>query len=168
MTSTVALTVLTVATGIRISIQTLRKTSYCRIDQCTLLWPWNIATVASSLLNTMSTGTIMISKEFYGLMTSYFVWIAMMVIGVYRERETSDSRTAAILNTVIPHNCHAVTCHKERVPNQCPLHRWATGTFWKALCGRHWCQFYVDRWQCQTSSRVNFKEAKSTQHFSWT
>lgn len=56
-------------------------------------------------------------------MTSYFVWIAMMVIGVYRERETSDSRTAAILNTMIPHNCHAVTFHKERVPNQCPLHR---------------------------------------------
>lgn len=65
----------------------------------------------------MFIGIIMILKEFYGLMILYFVWIVMMVIGVYREREISDFRIVVILNMVILYNCYVVIFYKEWVFN---------------------------------------------------
>lgn len=65
----------------------------------------------------MFIGIIMILKEFYGLMILYFVWIVMMVIGVYWEREISDFRIVVILNMMILYNCYAVICYKEWVFN---------------------------------------------------
>lgn len=65
----------------------------------------------------MFIGIIMILKEFYGLMILYFVWIVMMVIGVYREREISDFRIVVILNMMILYNCYVVIFYKEWVFN---------------------------------------------------